>query len=46
MKKYLVYAAVCAAMLGSIAIAGFFGPLLVGVGLEYAAKRHEKKTIY
>lgn len=46
MKKYMIYAAVCAAMLGSIVVAGFFGPLLVGIGLECAAKRYEKKTIY
>lgn len=38
MKKYMIYAAVCCAMLGSIAVAGFFGPLLVGIGLEAVAK--------
>jgi len=46
MKKYMIYATVCCAMLGSIAVAGFLGPLLVGIGLECAAKRYEKKTIY
>ena len=39
MKKLIIYIAVCLAMLISIAIAGFFGPLLVGIGLECAAKR-------
>ena len=38
MKKYMIYAAVCCAMFGSIAVAGFFGPLLVGIGLEVVAK--------
>ena len=39
MKRYAIYGAVCLAMLISIAIAGFFGPLLIGIGLECAAKR-------
>lgn len=44
MKKYMIYTAVCAAMLCSIAVAGFLGPLLVGIGLECAARWYEKKT--
>lgn len=42
MKRYAIYGAVCLAMLISIAIAGFFGPLLVGMALEVMARRAKR----
>ena len=42
-RGYAIYAAVCAAMIASIAVAGIFGPLIVSVCLELLAKRQQRK---
>ena len=42
MRKYCIYITVTITMLGSIVIAGFFGPLVVSVFLEYMAKREKR----
>ncbi len=43
MRKLIIYIAVCVVMLASIVVAGFIGPLLIGIGLECAAKRLRPK---
>ena len=43
MRRYMIYSAVIVAMAASIAVAGFIGPLLIGIGLECAAKRLRPK---
>ena len=42
-KRYMIYGGVCLAMAGSIFMAGFFGPMIVGAALELAARHYEKK---
>lgn len=42
MKRALIYTAVTAAMLASIAVAGIFGPLIVSAVLSLAARRYQK----
>lgn len=37
-KRYAIYAAVTVAMLTSIFVAGFFGPMIVGAALEFIAR--------
>lgn len=41
MKKALIYTAVVVAMIGSVALIGFFGPLVVSGALTMAARRYQ-----
>lgn len=45
MKKCMIYGGVCLAMVGSIAILGIVGPLVVSLVLELLAKHYEKKQL-
>lgn len=44
MRRYAIYAAVCAAMLGSICALGFFGPLVVMLLIELLTKKYELRV--
>lgn len=41
-KRYTIYGAVVVAMVASIAVAGFIGPLVVSLVLEYMAHRQRR----
>ena len=45
MRRAAIYTAVVVLMAASIAVAGFIGPIVVSVALEYAARQKKKRLI-
>lgn len=44
MRRTSIYIAVIVAMIASIAVAGFIGPIVVSVALGYAEQRQRKSA--
>lgn len=44
MRRTSIYIAVIVAMIASIAVAGFVGPIMVSVALGYAERRQRKSA--
>ena len=45
MRRTSIYIAVIVAMIASIALLGFAGPIVVSVALEYAARRKKRSIL-